>query len=233
MTRSRYFLIFFARFLGYLTILLILAGAGYSFAPVIEAEIAYRVRGPQEQWITPDQVEAVQKEIREATPPAEFFADILRKPQLLSVEPVDRQFGIVVPKIGANALVVADVNAADPEAYEAALAKGVAHAKGTVYPGQIGNSYLFAHSTLHPWDVPRYNAIFYLLDELEEGDRVTAFYQDKQYDYKVVKKVIAEADDVSWLINRYDEAVLTLQTCTPPGTTWKRLIVVAKLVGWD
>jgi LPXTG-site transpeptidase (sortase) family protein len=233
MTRKRYWLIFFCRFLGYTVLLSVPTWLGYSFYPVLSAEISYKIYGPREQMIPPEQAPEEVAEVNEATLPAETFADVARKPQPLPVKPVDREFAIVVPKIGANAQVVSDVNAANFDEYQEALKKGVAHAKGTSYPGQPGNSYLFAHSTRYAWDVPRYNAIFYLLHELEKDDRVTAFYRGKQYDYKVVKKVIAGAEDTSWFTAQYDEPVLTLQTCTPPGTTWKRLMVVAKLVGWE
>lgn len=233
MTWRRYWLIFFCRFLGYLVILLVPTWLGYSFYPVLSAEISYKIHGPREQVVQPEQALGEVEEVKEATPPAETFADMIRQPQPLPVEPMDREFGIVVPKIGANAKVIPDVSAANYDEYQEALTMGIAHAKGTSYPGQPGNCYLFAHSTRYVWDVPRYNAIFYLLHELEENDRVTAFYQGRQYDYKVVKKVIAEAEDTSWFTAQYDESVLTLQTCTPPGTTWKRLMVVAKLVAWE
>ncbi len=106
----------------------------------------------------------------------------------------------------------------------------MAEALGSTPPGQPGNLYLFSHSTDAPWNIIRYNAIFYLLRELEPGDRIIIFYQKKRYDYVVFDKTITKPDDVSFLINRYDVPVLTLQTCDPPGTLFNRLIVRAKLV---
>jgi sortase A len=243
MTRRQYLLIFFSRLLGYLVILSVLTVLGYQFWPAVSAELAYRLRGPQEMTPMSDSSEAAAKAparpLSSPTPtsapapspsPSLATPSPLPTPQPLPLEPVDRDFGIVVPKIGANAAVIANVSTVDTQEYQAALKKGVAHAKGTALPGEKGNSYLFAHSTRYVWDVPRYNAIFYLLHELQKGDRVVIFYHGRQYDYRVTKRVIAKAEDTSWLTAQYDEPVLTLQTCFPPGTTWKRMIVVAKLV---
>lgn len=152
----------------------------------------------------------------------------------LTKEPINKDFGILIDKIDVNAPVVADVNSADYNDYINALKKGAAHAKGTAYPGQgvdgNNNVFIFAHSTLNLWDVPRYNAIFILLNKLEPGDRITTFYKGLRYDYIVDSKKIVEADDVKYLTEPSSEHILTLQTCDPPGTNLRRLIVTAKLV---
>lgn len=232
MTRRRYWSIFSLRFFGYVVILTALTWLGYWFYPVVKVELTYKITGPAETKFQPKASPFEAAKI--ATPPAAKPTPTPHpKPQALPTEPVNRDFSIVVPKIGANAQVMANVDTADYEEYQKALKLGVAHAQGTVLPGEIGNSYYFAHSTLNAWDVPRYNAIFYLLGELEPGDRVVLFYQGNQYDYEVTDKIIAEANDTSWLTAQYNEPTLTLQTCTPPGTTWKRLMVIAHLVAWD
>lgn len=147
-----------------------------------------------------------------------------------AIIPVSTDYGIVIEKINANAKVVPDVNPGDESAYNQALAQGVAAALGSTPPGVPGNLFLFSHSTDAPWNIIRFNAIFYLLRELEAGDRVIIFYKAKRYDYVVFDKHVVDPTDVSYLVNRYDTPVLTLQTCDPPGTLFKRLIVRAKLV---
>ncbi len=146
------------------------------------------------------------------------------------IVPVATDFGIVIEKINANAKIIPNVNPASESEYVGALTQGVAEALGSTPPGQPGNLYLFSHSTDAPWNIVRFNAIFYLLRELEAGDRVIIFYQNKRYDYIVFDKAIVSPTDVSYLTNRYNEPVLTLQTCDPPGTLLNRLIVRAKLV---
>ncbi len=143
--------------------------------------------------------------------------------------PASTDFGIVIEKINANSKVVANVDPGSEKSYSEALVHGVAHAKGTSFPGEKGNVYLFSHSTDAPWNIIRYNAIFYLLSKLDPGDTITMFYQGRRYDYIVYDKTVASPDDLHYLTDLYDAPVLTLQTCDPPGTLINRLIVRARL----
>src|SRR5689334_11357378 len=59
--------------------------------------------------------------------------------------PIDSTFDIIIPKLGANARIVPNVNPYDAKEYQYALARGVAHAKGTSTPGSNGNVFLFSH----------------------------------------------------------------------------------------
>ena len=87
---------------------------------------------------------------------------------------------IEIPKIGANAEVFPNTDPINQVEYLAVLRKGVAHAKGSAFPGMNGNIYIFAHSTDNFWDVGRYNAIFFLLFELKKDDDVVVFFQDRR-----------------------------------------------------
>ncbi len=148
------------------------------------------------------------------------------------ITPLSTDFGIVIEKINANAAVIPNINPNDYDQYEQALAKGVAQVAGSTEPGQPGNLYIFSHSADAPWNIVRFNAIFYLLREMEPGDKVVVFYKGRRYDYIVYDKHITNPEDTSYLTNRYDQPVLTLQTCDPPGTLANRLIVRAKLEGF-
>lgn len=146
------------------------------------------------------------------------------------IKPIDNEFGIVIPKINANAKVIANVDAYDSKAYQWALTKGVAHAKGTAYPGHAGNSFIFAHSSVDWYIANRYNSVFYLLHKLEKGDKIEMYYKKKKYVYEVAEKKLVDSTDVSYLTNQgSDTSILTLMTCWPPGTTLKRLIIQAKI----
>lgn len=158
------------------------------------------------------------------------LAELLRNKQLELIQPKDADFGIVIPKIAANARVVPDVNPADNKQYLAALKEGVAHAKGTAFPGEGGHVYLFAHSTDYFWNVSNYNAVFYLLYKLSVDDEVDVFYKGKRYLYKVVDSKIVDPTQTQYLTRRTTSEFLTLQTCWPPGTTLKRLLIFAKRV---
>ncbi len=141
--------------------------------------------------------------------------------------PQDPQFSIVIPKIAANAKILPNVDVSDEKTYLEALKKGVAHAQGTAFPGEGGHIFLFAHSTDYFWNVGTYNAVFYLLYKLEKGDEVNLFYKGQRYVYKVIDKTIVDPSQVEYLTRKSNREFLTLQTCWPPGTTFKRLLVFA------
>ena len=165
------------------------------------------------------------------TPQAKgLLAKALNLKEVEFLVPKDPEFSVVIPKIGANAKILANVDAADEKVYLDALNKGVAHAGGTKFPGESGHIFLFAHSTDYFWNVGTYNAIFYLLNKLTKGDEVDLFYQGQRYVYKVVDSVIADPAQVQYLTRKSNKEFLTLQTCWPPGTTLKRLLVFATRV---
>ena len=147
-----------------------------------------------------------------------------------AIIPVDTEFGIVIPKINANSSVVANVNWEDPKEYQVALTQGVAHAQGSVFPGQIGNVFLFAHSSADFYQANIYNAVFYLINKLQNGDEFTLIYKGVPYTYTVTDKKIVDADDVEYMESGQDSVKkATLMTCWPAGTNLKRLVVVGVL----
>jgi len=143
---------------------------------------------------------------------------------------VSANFSIVIPKIQAKAEIIANVNAGKETEYREALKSGVAHAAGTSFPGQGGTIYLFAHSTDSPVNISRYNAVFYLIKELEAGDQIIVFYSGQKFIYQVTEKLITSASDTAWLTQSSPEEKLILQTCWPPGTSQKRLLIICQPV---
>lgn len=141
--------------------------------------------------------------------------------------PPNKDFSIVIPKIEAVAPVFGNINPYDKGTYLPVLQKGVAHAAGTSLPGEDGNAYLFAHSTDAFYNVGQYNAVFYLLGKLEEGDEIEIYYEEEKISYIVREVKVVDAKDIKYLQSLGDTNTLTLQTCYPPGTTLKRLVVIA------
>jgi LPXTG-site transpeptidase (sortase) family protein len=192
-----------------------------SLYPLAKNELLYyyrRFRG----------VEYVLESTPQPSPSA--FATLSSQPSPLKITPVSTDFGIVIEKIGANAPIVADVDTTSHAAYMEAMREGVAHAKGTAKPNEVGNVYLFAHSTLNFWEYGPYATVFTTLHQLVPGDKIVVFYQGKRYDYRVAEKEIVPGFDTTPLDRSSTRRLLTLQTCDPPGTTWRRLIVIAELV---
>jgi sortase A len=156
----------------------------------------------------------------------------LNKPKVSinDIKPIDKEFGIVIPKIGANSKIIPNVDPYNSYVYQVALTKGVAQAKGTTTPIENGNMFLFSHSSANLLEAGRYNSIFYLLSKLEEKDEIFIYYKDKRYKYTVTDKKIVDAKNVSYLTKKTNKKILTLMTCWPAGTSYKRLIVEAEIV---
>ncbi|NCA94119.1 MAG: sortase [Sphingobacteriia bacterium] len=200
--------------LGVLLISVSLFILGKIFFPVVREELKYSFSS-QAQDISV----VSQKELKEENNQKSAGGIIV---------PVDEEFGIVIPKILANAKVIAEVNPWDARVYQGALTEGVAHAQGSALPGEIGNIFIFAHSGADLVEANRYNAVFYLLYKLAIDDEIYLFYKGEKYIYRVKEKKTVGAQDVSYLKDKGRDEKLTLMTCWPPGTTMKRLIVTAE-----
>ena len=111
--------------------------------------------------------------------------------------------------------------------YNKILDNQAAHALGSSLPGQEGLIYLFGHSTNSIFNVNFFNPVFYSVKNLEKKDQISILYQGKLYTYQINDKKVVEADNLSDLKAEPGEEKLILQTCWPPGTSWKRLLLIA------
>lgn len=193
------------RWAGLGLILLAVGGIGFIFSPLMYEETRYYLQPP--------------------TPQSKLGSALRDIPNW---QPPNAAYSLYIPKIRAISQVIANVPVADEKAYLEALKQGVAEAAGLSHPGQPGTTYLFAHSTDSPLNYARYNAVFYLLNKLEVGDWVEVMYQGKLHRYKVAEVQVLEANDTRYLTTGNSDEILVLQTCYPPGTSWKRLVVVAR-----
>src|SRR4030042_2720793 len=173
--------------------------------PLIVNEISYR--------LAPEVVSPVQVEVQ--VPKREIMVE---------------KFELVIPKLQITAPVVANIDPADEKAYDLALKNGIAHAKGSSFPGQKGSVYLFAHSSNYLWETSPYRAVFYRLKDLQKTDKIVIAFNGKVYLYEVLDKKYVKGGEVSWLMPAIDqeEERLVLQTCWPPSTDWQRLVIVAQ-----
>ena len=191
----------------------------FSFGPILQEEVDYRLGNKSLEVAAPN-----------------FSPQIVEAERIVAIQKEAQSFGvssyfsIVIPKINASSNIIANVNTSSKEEYLDALKKGVAHARGTHFPGQDADIFLFSHSTDSPLNFARYNAIFYLLNKLENGDQIIIYFADKRYDYIVSDKFTTQPSDVSWLSSQQGKERLILMTCDPPGTTWNRLLVIANPV---
>ena len=114
------------------------------------------------------------------------------------------------------------------------LRDGVIHYPKTASPGQNGNAVISGHSSNYIWVKGDYNYIFKDLNDLEIGDLIsvkTIQYNGAVviYQYRVTGKYIDAPDDER-IFEETSAPTLTLSTCWPLGTAFRRLVVKAEMV---
>ena len=161
---------------------------------------------------------------------------IPRKPKIeanFAITPYENR--LIIPKIGKNIPLVdvPGINTFDFDHMEnifmQELEKGVVRYPGTALPGEKGNAFIFGHSSNYPWVKGEYNEVFALLDELEYGDQIIVYYNQKKFIYTIREKKVVHPGDVKALERHDDKAEISLMTCWPVGTTLKRMLVFAEL----
>lgn len=132
------------------------------------------------------------------------------------------RYTLSIPEIGIKDAEVSTINSD--------LSKQLVNYGGTSIPPEKGNSVIFGHSTLPQlYDPKNYKTIFTNLYKLKTGDQILVNVAGVIYEYKVTNITVVEAKDTSVFEQNFSDSFLSLVTCTPPGTTWKRLIIKAKL----
>jgi sortase A len=111
------------------------------------------------------------------------------------------------------------------------LKKSLIQYPQTALPGQAGNSVIFGHSVLPQFFSSKsYLTIFSTLYKLKQGDEIFIDYDNIRYKYLVEELFEVQPTDLSVLEQRFDGRYLSLITCSPPGTTLRRLVVKAQIV---
>lgn len=139
-----------------------------------------------------------------------------------NITPSLSEYTISIPKINITNAVVSTT--------DVDLGKHLVNYQGTSLPPDKGNTVIFGHSTLPQLYNPKdYHTIFAYAHTLKVGDNILVNEDNVQYTYVINNITIVSPDDTSVLAQSYDDSYLTIVTCTPPGTTWKRLIIKSKL----
>ena len=205
-------------YLKYIGILLFVLGLFFlliTYSPLISAYIDFHLNP------VPEEVEIKIAEDEEDITKA---SDINEDTEIVFL---NEDFGLYIPKIKVNAKVIKNVDPYIEDEYIEALRYGIAHASGSSFPNQSGNVFLFAHSAVNFYEQSKYNIYFYLLNELEKDDDIYVSYNDFVYRYSVLETEIVDPEDTEYLGEYMEEDTLTLMSCYPAGTNWKRVIVIA------
>lgn len=150
-------------------------------------------------------------------------ADEIQASQQVVVPPENT---LNIPKLNMRVPVIYD-SAPDEESFQKSLERGVVHYTGTARPGQPGNVVMFGHSSNDWWEPGDYKFVFVLLSRMKVDDIIGVDYNGKRHYYVVTNIKVVDPTAIEVL---YPTQVptLTLITCTPPGTSLKRLIVQAR-----
>ena len=143
---------------------------------------------------------------------------------------------IIIPKLNLNIPLIAPSYGAllkedwpqVEKDIQGALEQGVVHYPGTARPGQAGNFFVTGHSSYYPWAAGKYKTIFARLHQLNVGDEYWVYYGGDKHRYTVIEKKEVSPSDISVLDQPTDLRLATLMTCTPVGTTLRRLIIVSQ-----
>lgn len=145
---------------------------------------------------------------------------------------------IIIPKLNLNVPLVTPSYASllkedwvgVEHDIQKALEGGVVHYPGTARPGQAGNFFVTGHSSYYPWADGDFKTVFARLHELSIGDEYWVYYGGDKHRYIVTNKKEVKPSDVTVLDQPSNKRTGTLMTCTPVGTTLRRLIITSQEV---
>jgi LPXTG-site transpeptidase (sortase) family protein len=172
---------------------------------------------------------------------ADYFAKNIRH-GLFRRYPKDpsQQISDVQPQAEPNTLWIESLDIKAPIIYTQAtteagfqqdLQRGVVHYPETALPGELGNVYLFGHSSDLPWKEGDYKTVLALLPRIQVGAEIkVTSHEGKTFTYIVKETKVVGPKDIEVLsqFNR-ERKLLTVQTSYPIGTALRRFIVVAEL----
>lgn len=148
-----------------------------------------------------------------------FYPTSLSQPQVSSV----KYFTLSLPRLNLNNVSV-EVNGSN-------LKQNAIHYPGTAFPGNFGNSVIFGHSSLPILFKPGSPlTIFNPLIKAKLGDDIAVNYDNKTYHYQIKKIREVSPKNLEVLDQDYSTKQLTLITCVPLGTYFRRLVLIAELV---
>jgi hypothetical protein len=146
------------------------------------------------------------------------------------IKPVSTKFGLVITKIGLNEKITAGGNLYDSEKLGNSLKLGLNHIKASALPGGFGAVLIVGHPLDKFFNLNHLNPSFYLINQLEVGDKVNLFFKDLNYFYKVAKKEIVPPTFLDFF-DPGSEKKLLLVSGFPAGMAFKFLVIEAAQIG--
>lgn len=140
----------------------------------------------------------------------------------------EKEDSLEIPKIEVEAPLIF-VESSKLKDIIAGLKKGVVHFPGSVLPGEKGQTIILGHSAPSYWPKVKYYHIFVRLNELNEGDEIYLYFNNKKYQYIVSGKYFLEkGEEIPGNLTN-NSNMLYLISCWPPETAEMRIVVEARL----
>lgn len=141
---------------------------------------------------------------------------------------------LIIPALNVQAPIIWSQSVDESEIMND-LESGLIHYPGSAFPGFKGNSYITGHSSYYTWSKSSFKDILKDLEKLKVGDEVifSLTFTDG-HSVRVIYEVTSEGE----VVTPYDRRIfqdseekyeLTLVTCWPLGSNWKRIMVKGKL----
>lgn len=200
---------------SYLVILTLIIGIGLLsasayllFAPYVP-ELIFKINPPDN---------SINYEISESVKELLKGSEVRQSEELA---PIPSENRIVIPEIGVDAEIFNAPSLDILNEYE-----GVWREPWSSTPVDSGTTVIAGHRFQY---LPPNMVTFYNLDKLKPSDRFVVFWNKKEYVYEVSEVFEVQPEEISI---REDKGYsrLVLYTCTPLGTSSKRLVVDAKQI---
>jgi LPXTG-site transpeptidase (sortase) family protein len=141
---------------------------------------------------------------------------------------VQKSDSMVIEKIGMEAPLVRSPSDSVKD-IESSLKKGVMIYPTSDFPSEKGVTVVLGHTAPDSWPKINYYGIFNRVNELQKGDKIKIYFQNREYIYTVNRQFLvkpgAELVPSADLTNY--ENVLFLSTCWPPNIGDHRIIIEA------
>lgn len=167
-----------------------------------------------------------------------FISDFFQKEEILTesnnlntkrnFEYSERENSIEIPKIKISAPLIVD-KSLDDNAIFKALDRGVVLYPGSFLPGEKGQTIILGHSAPQGWPKIKYDWVFSQINDLEVGDEIFVYFDNKKYTYWLENKIFLERGEELPENLTNSENMLILTSCWPPGKNLKRIAILAKL----
>lgn len=201
---------------------LVIIGGGFIFSVLFPIFSYQFFVSPQVAALVSPATKIVLGESTVATDYSQVSSWLPTSPKLPPLPSKITHYTITIPSLKITAASV-EIGGKD-------LNKSLIHYQGTAFPGQRGNAVIFGHSALPQFFGPKnYLSIFAYLPSIKNGDEIFVDFDGVLYKYVVKEITEVTPNDISILEQKYDDSYLTLVTCVPPGTIFRRLVVKARI----